>query len=82
MKDKETELGEPLAFLVIILLLEALFIFLASTGWFWGMLLFILISSIQIITLILVWYVFRLLLGIHDRLKDLESKTIDETPDQ
>jgi len=74
MNDKNEYLRAPVTFLVAVLLLEGLFATLVSTGWFWGgVLLFVLMSTIQVITLILIWYIFKLLTRVSDRLKDIES---------
>jgi hypothetical protein len=73
--NQNSELKKPLLFLIGILALEGLLAILLGMGWFWGgVLLFILISSIQIISLMLIWYIFRLLLKISLRLKELETK--------
>lgn len=73
--NKNSELKTPLLFLTGILALEVLLALLLGMGWFWGgVFLFILISSIQIISLMLIWYIFRLLLKISARLKELETK--------
>ena len=74
MNDKNEYLRVPVTFLVAVLLLEGLLAVLTSIGWFWGgVFLFVLISTIQIITLILIWYVFKLLIRMSDRLKNIED---------
>jgi hypothetical protein len=74
MNEKNDSLRAPLTFLVGVLLLEVFFAVLAGTGLFWGgLLLFLLMATIQIVTLILIWYVFRLVIRIGDRIKILEA---------
>jgi hypothetical protein len=74
MNDKNEYLRVPVTFLVAVLLLEGLLAVLTSIGWVWGgVFLFVLISTIQIITLILIWYVFKLLIRMSDRLKNIED---------
>ena len=74
MNDKNEYLRAPLTFLVAVLLLEGLFAVLASTGWLWGgVFLFVLMSTLQIITLILLWYIFKLVIRVNDRLRAIED---------
>ena len=73
MNGKNDDLRAPLTFLIGILFLECVFVVLAGAGVFWGAaFLFFLVSTIQVVTLILIWYVFKLVSRVNDRINNLE----------
>ena len=64
-----------------LLILEATLALLAGEGYGWGsVLLDALVSTLQVVTLILVWSAFRLILRVNERLKRLEEKARWRSP--
>ena len=79
MKKDNDNLRGPITFLIAVLILEGLLGALAGAGLVWGgILLCVVLSIIQIITLILLWFAFRLLIRVNDRLKHLEHNNTKE----
>ena len=79
MKDDNDSLRGPITFLIAVLLLEGILAALAGAGLIWGgILLCVVVSTIQIVTLILLWFAFRLLIRVNDRLKALEKDNSKE----
>jgi NhaP-type Na+/H+ or K+/H+ antiporter len=74
MSEDQNSLKGPLGFIAFVVIVEVILGLLATSHLWWASVaLFILMASIQAASLLLLWYVFRLLLRVSDRLKTLEE---------
>jgi hypothetical protein len=75
MNDAKGNAAGPLGIIGFIVLIElVLAIFASQHVWWAGLALFVLVAAIQTATLLLLWYMFRLLLRVSDRVKNLQIK--------
>jgi len=73
MNEDKNSLKGPFQFIAIVVIIELILGFLAAEQLWWaGVALFIFMATIQALTLLLLWYVFKLLIRVSDRLKTLE----------
>lgn len=73
-KDKSSLKG-PLSFIAILVVIELGLALLAVNDIQWaGIALFVILTSIQACTLLLVWYLLRLLVVLNNRVKNIEFR--------
>jgi len=73
MSDEHDTLKGPLGAIGLLILVELMLALLAAHTRWAGIALFIVLSFIQAATFLLLWYTFRLLLKVNERLKRLEK---------
>ena len=81
MKDQRNILWDFLGFIGLVVLIELLLTILAVYYFRWAWLcLVVLAAVIQAATLLLVWYVLRMVLRINDRIRHIEADGLKKSP--
>lgn len=75
MEKEKASLKGPLSFIAILVIIELGLGLLAVKNTYWAAItIFIILTTIQAITLLLAWYLLRLMVVVNNRVKNLEVK--------